>query len=151
QPKAEGNDIAAVRKSADAFTKAFNAGDAKLVASFWTPDGEYTSPDGEKLHGRAAIEKAYAEYFKNTPKATVEVKIETLRMLGKYTALEEGTLTLKVPGDPAPGVSRYSVLHVHGDDGWKIATAQEWVADPAEFITLKDVEWLIGEWSAKNG
>jgi uncharacterized protein (TIGR02246 family) len=150
KPKEESNDIAAVRKSAEAFTKAFNAGDAKAVASFWTPDGEYTSPDGHKLHGRAAIEKAYAEFFKTSPKAEVEVKIETLRMLGKYTALEEGTLTLKMPGDTTPGVSRYSVLHVHGEDGWKMATVQEWVPDPAEFITLKDVEWLVGEWSAKN-
>jgi uncharacterized protein (TIGR02246 family) len=150
KPKPEANDIAAVRKSAEAFTKAFNSGDAKAVAAFWTPDGEYTSPEGDKLRGRAAIEKAYGEYFKNSGKAQVEVKIETLRMLGKYTALEEGTLTLKHPDDPAPGVSRYSVLHVLTDDGWRMATVQEWVPDPAEFITLKDVEWLVGEWAAKN-
>src|SRR5262249_8042090 len=31
------------------------------------------------------------------------------------------------------------------------AKSQEWIPDPAEFITVKDVEWLIGEWSAKNG
>jgi uncharacterized protein (TIGR02246 family) len=149
-PKVESSDVAAVRTSAEAFTKAFNAGDAKAVASFWTPDGEHTSPDGETLRGRNAIEKAYAEFFKNTPKASVEVKIETIRMLGKHTALEEGTLALKLPGDSSPGVSRYSVLHVHGDDGWKMATVHEWVPDPGELITLKDVEWLVGEWSAKS-
>src|SRR5262249_54572347 len=70
---------------------------------------------------------------------------------GKFTALEEGTLTLKIPGDSSHGVSRYSVLHVIGDDGWKMATVQEWIPDPAELITTKDIEWLVGEWSAKNG
>jgi uncharacterized protein (TIGR02246 family) len=149
-PKTDPNDIVAVRKSADAFTKAFNAGDAKAVASFWTPDGEYTSPDGETLRGRAAIEKAYTEFFKTSPKAKVDVNIESIRMLGKYTALEEGTLTLHTPGHDAPGVSRYSVLHVRGDDGWKMATVQEWVPDPAELITLKDIDWLVGAWSAKT-
>jgi len=148
--KEDSKDIAAVRKSAEAFTQAFNSGDAKAVAAFWTADGEYISPDGERLKGRAAIEKAYAEFFKNAVKAQVEVKIETIRMLGKHVALEEGTLALKFPGDKTPGVSRYSVLHVRDDDGWRMANVQEWVPDPSELITLKDVEWLVGEWSAKN-
>jgi uncharacterized protein (TIGR02246 family) len=150
KPAKESGDIAAIRKTAELFAKAFNSGDAKVVASFWTAEGEYISPDGERLKGRAAIEKAYAEYFKKAEKAQVEVKIETIRMLGKHVALEEGTLALKYPGDKTPGVSRYSVLHVREDTGWHMATVQEWVPDPSELITLKDVEWLVGEWSAKS-
>jgi uncharacterized protein (TIGR02246 family) len=145
KPAKESGDIAAIRKTAELFAKAFNSGDA-----FWTAEGEYISPDGERLKGRAAIEKAYAEYFKKAEKAQVEVKIETIRMLGKHVALEEGTLALKYPGDKTPGVSRYSVLHVREDTGWHMATVQEWVPDPSELITLKDVEWLVGEWSAKS-
>jgi uncharacterized protein (TIGR02246 family) len=147
----ESADAAGIRKSAEAFVKAFNSGDAKAVASFWMPEGEYTGPDGETLRGRAAIEKAYADFFKHSPKATVEVTIESIRVLGKYTALEEGTLSLKVPGESAASVSRYSVLHVREDDGWKMATVQDWVPDPSDLITLKDVEWLVGDWSAKSG
>jgi uncharacterized protein (TIGR02246 family) len=149
QAKTESEE-AAVRKTAEAFTKAFNSGDAKAVAAFWTPDGEYTGPDGETLRGRAAIEKAYVEFFKKAPKAQVDVTIESIRILGKHTALEEGTLALRVPGDKSPGVSRYSVLHVREEDGWRMATVKEWVPDPAELITLKDVAWLAGEWSARS-
>jgi hypothetical protein len=47
-------------------------------------------------------------------------------------------------------VARYSVLHVREEDGWKMASVREWVPDPAELISLKDVEWLIGEWSARS-
>ena len=31
-----------------------------------------------------------------------------------------------------------------------MATVHEWVPDPAESITLKDVDWLVGEWTAKS-
>jgi uncharacterized protein (TIGR02246 family) len=143
-------EIAAVRKTADDFAKAFNARDAKAVAALWTKDGEYSGPDGEKLHGRAEIEKSYVDLFKAQPKATIEVKIDSVRMLGKYTALEEGTLTVKVPGDNDPGVSAYSVLHVREEDGWRMATVREWLPDPQTLVSAKDVEWLIGEWVGKG-
>jgi uncharacterized protein (TIGR02246 family) len=143
-------EVAAVRKSAELFTKAFNDGDAKAVAAFWTPEGQYIESSGMKLEGRAAIEKAYAEFFKKMPKARVEVHIETIRLLGKNTALEDGTLKLYLPGEPEPGISRYSVLHIREDNNWLMATVHEWMVDPTELITLKNVEWLIGQWTAKT-
>lgn len=142
--------MAAVRKTADAFAAAFNKGDAKAMAAFWTKDGEYVGPDGETVRGRAAIEKDYAEFFKKNPKATIEVHIDSVRILGRHTALEEGTLRLRLAGEKEPGESRYSVLHVRDEDGWHMASVKEWIPDPAELVSLKDVEWMLGEWVAKN-
>ena len=31
-----------------------------------------------------------------------------------------------------------------------MASVREWVPDPAELISLKDVEWLVGDWVAKG-
>lgn len=148
--KADSPELAAVRKTAKEFAEAFNKGDARAMAALWTKDGEYVGPDGETLRGRTAIEKAYTKYFKENPKARVEVRIESLRLLGRHTALEEGALKLNLPGDSEPGESRYSVLHVQEDDGWRMASVREWVPDPAQLISLKDIEWLIGEWQAKS-
>jgi uncharacterized protein (TIGR02246 family) len=150
QGQPESAELAAVRKTAEAFTRAFNAGDAKAVAAFWTKDGEYVSADGDSVRGRDELEKTYTEFFKNNPKATIEVAIQSVRLLGRYTALEEGSLKLKLPGDKEPGVSRYSVLHVREDDGWRMAAVREWVPDPQELVSVKDVEWLLGEWAAKG-
>jgi uncharacterized protein (TIGR02246 family) len=150
QPKQELDDVAAVRRTAEAFTTAFNAGDAKAVAALWAPDGEYVGPDGHKVRGRSAITKAYAEFFKGMPKARVEVHIDSIRSLGKHTALEEGSLKLYLPGDTEPGVSHYSVLHVREGEGWRMATVREWVPEPTEFTALKDIEWLVGAWTAKS-
>jgi uncharacterized protein (TIGR02246 family) len=148
--KSDNPEVAAVRKSAEAFAAAFNKGDAKTVAGFWTKDGEYVGPDGEATRGRDAIEKAYAEFFKKNPKASVEVHIESVRLIGRNVAMEEGSLKLKLPGEAAPGESRYSVLHAREDEGWRVASVREWVPDPAELLSPKDLEWLIGDWVAKG-
>jgi uncharacterized protein (TIGR02246 family) len=139
-----------VRKTAAAFTAAFNAGDAKAVAAFWTKDGEYVGADGEPLRGRDAIEKSYQQFFKEHPKAKIEVEIESVRFFGRQTALETGTLKLSLPDESTPGVSRYSVLHVREDDGWRMASVREWLPDPQELVSLNDVEWLLGSWVAKG-
>jgi uncharacterized protein (TIGR02246 family) len=86
------DDEAAVRKTADAFAKAFDKGDAKAVAALWTEQGEFVGPDGETLRGRKEIEKGYAEFFEKNPKAKLELRIESIRLLGKHTALEEGSV-----------------------------------------------------------
>lgn len=148
--KPDSPELAAVRQAAEAFAKAFNQGDARAVAAFWTRDGEYHSADGETFRGRAAIEKVYAEFFKNNPKARLELQVESVRLLNRQLALEEGVAKVYLPGDQEPNVSRYSVLHVREDDGWRMASARDWVPDPAELVTLKDVEWLLGVWVAKS-
>src|SRR5262245_41069489 len=61
-------EMAAVRKLAEKFMEAFNRGDARALASFWTDDGEYIDPDGDTIRGRAAIEKDYVAFFKQNPK-----------------------------------------------------------------------------------
>jgi uncharacterized protein (TIGR02246 family) len=147
----ESADEAAVRKTAEEFAKAFNKGDAKAMAALFTKDAEYDGPDDEPIRGRDALEKAYADFFKKNPKATIDVKIESIRLIGHHTAVEEGSLLLRLPGDKEPAESEYSVLHVKEDDGWRMATVREWVPDPATLVSPKDLEWLIGEWSGKDG
>jgi uncharacterized protein (TIGR02246 family) len=148
--KAE-TDEAAIRKTADEFARAFAKGDAKAVAALWATDGEFTDADGETIRGRKEIEKAYAEFFEKNPKAAIEMQVESVKFLGKHVALEEGTVKVTLAGEKTPGVSRYSVLHVREDDAWKMGSVREWVPDPAQLVSLKDVEWLVGEWSAKSG
>ncbi len=141
---------AAVRKTAEAFMRAFNAGDAKAAAAFWAKDGEYIGPDGEEVRGRAAIEKDFVDSFKKHPKARMEIQIGSIRVLGRHTVLEEGTITLHLPGETEPGQTRYSALHVLADDGWRLASVREWVPDAAELVSLQDLAWLVGEWVARS-
>ena len=52
---------AAIHNTAAAFIEAFHKGDAKALAAFWTPDGDYIDDTGRVLTGREAIEKTGSE------------------------------------------------------------------------------------------
>src|SRR4051794_24150582 len=64
-PAARDADAEAITKSSLDFAAAFNKGDAKAIAALWTDEGECHDADGEVLQGRPAIEKAFAESFKD--------------------------------------------------------------------------------------
>jgi hypothetical protein len=52
---ADAQQIADITDSAKAFVDAFHKGDAKAVAAFWMPDGDYVDEHGRILKGRKAI------------------------------------------------------------------------------------------------
>src|SRR5262249_53879108 len=56
-------DEAAVRHRTHEFLKALAGGNAREVAAFWTPTGEYHREE-LTIRGRSNIEKAYAEHLK---------------------------------------------------------------------------------------
>jgi len=51
------------QKIEEAYTAAFNKGDAKAIGALYTADGTRLGPDGSWLVGRPAIEKVYADGF----------------------------------------------------------------------------------------
>jgi uncharacterized protein (TIGR02246 family) len=139
-------DAEAIRKTMQSFLAAFESGDAKAVAAYWTTGGEYSSKDGTVIRGRAAIEKAYTESFAKKKKAKVEPQVDSLRFPSRDTAIEEGRFTVRREGE-APIASRYSLLLVREDGKWLIAELREWPTDEA---SLQDLSWLIGTWAAKR-
>src|SRR5690242_20432979 len=53
----------AVRELVDAFVKAYNAKDAKAIATQFAEDGRIVGPDGSITEGREAIERRYRAAF----------------------------------------------------------------------------------------
>jgi uncharacterized protein (TIGR02246 family) len=140
-------DEAAIRKASADFITLVEKGDAKAVAASWTEDGEYIDDDGTTIRGRAAIEDAYAKAFAKKKKTKVEINIESIHFPSKDTAIEEGYAKLYREGSEQPTCSRYSVLHVREGGKWLMAVLREW---PDEGVSLRDLDWLIGTWQAKN-
>jgi len=141
-------DREAIKQSAREFEKAFEKGDAKTVAAFWTDNGEVEDADGVVLRGRAEIEKAYTEFFAANPKQQLEVMIESIRFPAPNVAIEEGLMRQSGAGKQLPSTTLFSAIHYRDKDGWKIATSREWGADRHR---LEDLEWLISAWKAHVG
>jgi uncharacterized protein (TIGR02246 family) len=140
-------DEQAIRKLSAAFARALGKGDAKAVADFWTAEGEYLADDGTSFRGRAAIEKAYAEFLKENPKLRAEASIESVRFVSRDSAVEEGYLRVYRGKAAHPASSRYSALFVRENGRWRLALLRDW---PDEGTTLRDLDWLIGTWAAKT-
>lgn len=141
-------DEAAVRQAGQGFLKAYLAGDAKAMAAYWTENGEYISDDGTTIRGRQNIEKAYAELFaKKGGYTDAEIDVTSIRFPSKDTAIEEGRFRVRSVKE-GPTTSKYSVLHVREGGKWHMAIVREW---PSSGTALRDLDWLIGTWEAKNG
>lgn len=141
-------DEKSIRAAADGFVKAFNAGDAKAIGALWAADCEYTDESGESFHGRAEIEKVYADLFKEHRGATMTVTIESIRFLGADIALEKGVANVKAAKEETASASRYTVVHVKRDGKWLMAVGHDApYVEVANGEYLKQLEWLVGEWA----
>ena len=138
----------ALIKSAEKFVAAFASGDAKALASFWTEEGDYTGPSGNRLVGRAAIENAFTEFFAEQKGATLRIDVVGYRFPTADVAIEDGTTTVIFPNGNAPSSMRYTNVHVKKDGKWLLESVRESpYTPPSNHQNLRGLEWLIGEWA----
>jgi uncharacterized protein (TIGR02246 family) len=150
QPPKDRNpaDEDALLKNAEAFVEAFNRGDAKALAAFWTPQGDYTDLTGRRLVGREAIEKNFAEFFAANKGLKLRIEIESLRFPSPDVAIEDGTTAVLTPDGAPPSRARYTVVHVKRDGKWYLDSVRDAAfAPPSNYDHLKNLDWLIGEWA----
>src|SRR3954454_3158649 len=90
EPRNNPEEAAALQKRAEAFVEAFHKGDAKAVAALWAEDGTYTDLTDRQMKGRAAIEKAFTDFFTKNKGLKVRIESESLRFVTPDVAIEEG-------------------------------------------------------------
>jgi uncharacterized protein (TIGR02246 family) len=152
-PSQQGNtdDEKAIRANATAYAKAFNAGDARAVAALWAPQGEYVEISGQCFQGRGAIEKELASYFAENKALKIEITPDSLRFVGLGIALESGHVKVTRVADGAVNTCGYSIVHSKLDGRWLLASVRETQQQtPSNYERLKELEWLVGKWSAKG-
>ncbi|MCH9656913.1 MAG: SgcJ/EcaC family oxidoreductase [Planctomycetes bacterium] len=141
----------AIQKIAVAFKAAFDQGNAKQVASFGAPEGEYIEAGGLRLVGRQAIEKAYQKYFKESKNAKIQIMVDSVRQIGDNLAIEEGR-TMVTVSKAAPDVSQYTATYVKQNGKWSMLSVKEYRLAPSASQTgLKDLDWLLGTWVTELG
>ncbi len=142
-------DDQAIREASRSFAKAFESGDAKAVAAFFTEAAEYQDEGSEPVRGRKALADAYEKFFAERKELKVKSETNAVRFLGADTAIEEGTFTVGVKDSP-PITSRFSALYVRENGAWLIALLKEWGDDTAAQPSLEDLAWLIGTWESEG-
>jgi uncharacterized protein (TIGR02246 family) len=148
QGKEHAKEEAALHKIAEAFVAAFNKGDARAVAGFWTPDGDLVDQTGRHIKGREAIEKLFQGFFAENKGAKLRINIASVRFLSPALAIEDGTTDV-IPADGGvPERARYTIVHVKNGSQWRLASVRESAyTPPTHSEHLRELEWLIGGWA----
>ena len=150
QSKGDPKDSEAIQKQAEAFIEAFHKGDAKAVAAFWTPDGDYTDLTGRQIKGREAIEKAFADLFAQTKGLKIRIDSDSLRFVTPEVAIEDGTSEVYPPDGAPPSRARYTIVHAKKDGQWLLASVREAPIPPPTNEHLHGLEWAIGDWTGET-
>jgi uncharacterized protein (TIGR02246 family) len=132
---------AAITKVAEAFVEAFQKGDAKAVAAFWTSDGDYVDPSGRVLLGRAAIEKDFEKLFAENKGLKLRIEVASLKFPTPHTAVEDGTTGVLAPGGTLPSSARYTNFFTKKNGQWLLASVREApYVPPTNYENLRELE-----------
>ena len=140
-------DEQSIRMLADAFTKAYNAKDAKSVSALFAPNAEIVDENGNAFQGREDIERVFGGIFKEHPKGKIEIAIKSIRFVAPATAIEDGASTVTQDANEPPERDRYMVVHVKQDGKWLMASARDLADEEDSGVDqLRQLAWLIGDW-----
>ncbi|WP_425619045.1 SgcJ/EcaC family oxidoreductase [Anatilimnocola sp. NA78] len=141
-------DEAAIRQAVEEYVVAFNKGDAKALAAFWSPEAVYTQPDtGEQAVGREAIEKLFIATFAAAKGAKLEAATQSIKFVSPNVAIEQGTARV-LQGKGEVEESEYSAVYVKRDGKWLLdrVTEVEPLVPHSNYQHLKELEWMVGTW-----
>jgi len=141
-------DEIAIRQTDASFVKAYQQGDAKAVASHFTPDAEYVDEQGNLFQGRDAIEESLTDFFTEHSGCKLEMTIDTIRFLSPDVAVEDGRTLAIHTESPTPIESRYTTVHVRTEGKWLAASVRDHAPkDRREHVArLQQLDWLAGDW-----
>lgn len=138
--------IAAVRRAAEAYATAFNAGDDKAIGDHWTLGAELQEGSG-LLKGREAIVASLKQWRSLHPQATLKIDVTDVQPLGEGVARVHGTLAFAKQAGGEVVVSRFDSLRVLENGRWRIAESR---VIPTPRAALGDLSWMIGTWQSTD-
>ena len=142
----------AIRKAAASYVVAFNKHDAQAVADHWSPDAVYLiRGTGEEIVGRPAIAKQFAASFKEQPDSKLSVTVTSVQFVSPNVAVETGTAKLVSPSGE-PEETEYSAVDVRRDGKWLLdrVTDKSNGDSSSSYEKLKDLEWMVGNWTNQS-
>ncbi len=149
-----GPEAAPIWQALRGYLEAFNKHDAEAVAALWMPEGVYVDRStGERVAGRAALEKDFAATFKEKPHAQLSGTLKSVRFIRPDVVSAEGE-AVESPNSTETGSNRtaFSAIFVQQDGRWMIDSIQESDLPPPqpETAALTDLEWMVGHWVDKS-
>jgi uncharacterized protein (TIGR02246 family) len=97
---APNSESASLEALAEGFQTLFNEGKAAELAASFAPDGELVDDQGNLYRGREELQGLFKKFFATFPGAKLNLKVDSLRMIGTRLAIEEGARVITVNDHP---------------------------------------------------
>jgi len=141
-------DEGALQARSKAMIAAFNRGDAKALAEFWTPHGDYMDELGHLYKGRKAIAESFEKLFAAGKGAKLRIHRTAYRLVRPDLAIGDGIFEVLPPDGGPPTAARYTAVQVKQNGQWFMESVREAVATaPNSVEKLEELAWLIGAWA----
>lgn len=152
QNAAQQNDEAGLRKAAESYAAALQAGDLNAVLALWSADADFVNEDGQTIKGREAIGALYKESINEFKNGKVTAKINSIRFLTSDVAVMDGNVEFTGKDGTVDG-NHFSAVWTRTGGKWTIASARDLPDTPAEMADrgMTELKWLIGDWAAESG
>lgn len=149
--QAPDENVAEVSGRVASYLEAFNRRDLDACAEHFSETAQYIVPGSSKrIQGRAAIREALETLLKTDEEFELSVTEQRFRKVTQDAVVEEGTATLV---SESHGLERaqYLVVHVQQGQKWYRDSVHEVaVATSAAESKLRELEWLLGDWTYEN-
>jgi len=133
------------------YETAYNKGDAKALAGFYSEDVYYVDQDGAVVQGRDAMEKLLADNFQQNPGAKLSITTDEVKQLTPEVTVSRGLATVTLP-DGSAETTRFTTVKVRKGDHWEISQLTETQApQPSASSQLDVLGWMVGSWEDKSG
>ena len=151
------HDEQGIQKATQMYTDAFNKGDLDGILAAWAPDAEYIDETGKSAKGREAIGEYLKAILKETKGAKMQIKTNALRFVKDDVALQDGSAVLTEMNKEVDN-SPFSAVWVKKEGRWLLQLVRDLSSQPAPAeenavatqATLKDLAWLVGDWTTQD-
>lgn len=145
------SEVTAISNQVATYAKAYNAGDAKGLAQYFTEDIQYTDENGQLTEGRSGIEQLLTDTFSENKGATLDLQVDSVRPLAPEVFEQNGETTVtSATGEKES--SRFTAIYVKKDGKWLISRLIEFpVPNPTAGEQLSQLAWMVGTWKDRGG
>jgi uncharacterized protein (TIGR02246 family) len=121
--------------------------------AFWAPDAEFISDDGKATRGRDAIAAQTKRSLTEHKGLTIKLTNKSIRFVKPDVALQDGIVTMTAQDKPAD-TGPFSSVWTKTDGKWLLASVRDLPDETptagTNYSTLKQLEWMVGEWTAQE-
>ena len=113
------SDLVKVGELNEAYVVAFNAQDARKIASLFTAEADFTLLTGDALSGREQVARGHLSFFKNNPNAKISGKQLSHRLIRPDVLLATGKWDVKNGPREYSASGLWATVVVKNDGKWQ--------------------------------